>query len=71
MLTLIAVFAPLLGAILAGVARPFIGKTLAVWSSILFMVVSAVAGVATFTNITFTVTVVPLISTISWLQSNW
>jgi len=47
MLTLIAVFAPLLGAILAGVARPFIGKTLAVWSSILFMVVSAVAGVAT------------------------
>lgn len=47
MLTLIAVFAPLLGAVLAGVARPFIGKHLAVGASVLFMVVSAVAGVAT------------------------
>ena len=47
MLTLIAVFAPLLGAVLAGVARPFIGKFLAVGASLLFMVVSAVAGVAT------------------------
>jgi NADH-quinone oxidoreductase subunit L len=47
MLTLIAVFAPLLGAVLAGVARPFIGKRLAVGASVLFMVVSAVAGVAT------------------------
>jgi NADH-quinone oxidoreductase subunit L len=28
MFTLVAVFAPLLGAILAGVARPFIGKNL-------------------------------------------
>jgi len=49
MLTLIAVFAPLLGAILAGIARPFIGKTLAVAASVLFMVVSAVAGIATLT----------------------
>jgi NADH-quinone oxidoreductase subunit L len=49
MLTLIAVFAPLLGAVLAGVARPFIGKHLAVGASLLFMVVSAVAGVATLT----------------------
>jgi NADH-quinone oxidoreductase subunit L len=47
MLTLIAVFAPLLGAILAGVARPVIGKHLSVAASVLFMVVSAVAGVAT------------------------
>ena len=47
MLTLIAVFAPLLGAVLAGIARPFIGKSLAVGASLLFMVVSAVAGVAT------------------------
>ena len=48
MFTLIAVFAPLIGAVLAGVARPFIGKQLAIGASILFMVVSAVAGVASF-----------------------
>jgi NADH-quinone oxidoreductase subunit L len=47
MLTLIAVFAPLLGAVLAGIARPFIGKSLAVGASVLLMVVSAVAGTAT------------------------
>ena len=47
MLTLIAVFAPLVGAILAGVARPFIGKTFAVGASVLFMLVSAAAGLAT------------------------
>lgn len=47
MLTLIAVFTPLLGAVLAGVARPAIGKHLAVAASVLFMVVSAVAGVGT------------------------
>ena len=47
MLTLIAVFATLIGAVLAGVARPFIGKRASVGASILFMVVSAVAGVAT------------------------
>jgi NADH-quinone oxidoreductase subunit L len=46
MFTLIAVFAPLIGAILAGVARPLIGKQLAVGASILFMLVSAAAGVA-------------------------
>jgi len=46
MFTFIAVFAPLLGAILAGVARPFIGKQLAIGASILFMVISAAAGVA-------------------------
>ncbi|OYV38378.1 MAG: NADH-quinone oxidoreductase subunit L [Acidocella sp. 20-61-6] len=48
MLTLIAVFAPLLGAALAGVGRPFIGKKLAIGASILFMLISAAAGVAGF-----------------------
>jgi NADH-quinone oxidoreductase subunit L len=47
MLTLIAVFAPLLGAVLAGVARPLLGKHLAVAASVSLMVVSAVAGVGT------------------------
>lgn len=46
MFTLIAVFAPLIGATLAGVARPFIGKQIAIGASIFFMLVSAVAGVA-------------------------
>jgi NADH-quinone oxidoreductase subunit L len=46
MFTLIAVFAPLLGAIMAGVARPVIGKTLAIAASIALMVVSAIVGVA-------------------------
>lgn len=46
MLALISVFAPLLGAILAGVARPVLGRHLAVAASVLFMLVSAAAGVA-------------------------
>ena len=50
MFTLIAVFAPLVGAVLAGIARPFIGKRLAVGASILGMVVSAIAGVTTLVN---------------------
>jgi NADH-quinone oxidoreductase subunit L len=48
MLTLVAVFAPLAGAVLAGVFRPFIGKQIAIGASILFMVVSAAAGAADF-----------------------
>jgi len=48
MLTLIAVFSPLIGAVLAGLFRPFIGKQLAIAASIAFMVVSAAAGVADF-----------------------
>ena len=48
MFTLIAVLAPLIGSILAGVGRPFLGKQLSIGASILFMVVSAVAGVASF-----------------------
>jgi NADH-quinone oxidoreductase subunit L len=48
MLTLIAVFAPLVGAIIAGLFRPFIGRQAAVGASVLFMVASMVAGVAAF-----------------------
>jgi NADH-quinone oxidoreductase subunit L len=48
MLTLIAVFSPLLGAAIAGLLRPFIGKQLAIGASIALMVVSAAAGVADF-----------------------
>jgi len=48
MLTLIAVFAPLIGAVIAGLLRPFIGKQLSIGASIAFMVVSAAAGVADF-----------------------
>ncbi len=58
MFTLIAVFAPLIGAVLAGVARLFIGKRGAIGASILFMVVSALAGVATL--VTFVQGGVPL-----------
>jgi NADH-quinone oxidoreductase subunit L len=48
MLTEIAVFAPLIGAVIAGLARPFIGKQIAIGASILFMVISAAAGVVDF-----------------------
>ncbi len=48
MLTLISVFAPLIGAFIAGLLRPFIGKTAAIGGSILFMLISALAGVASF-----------------------
>jgi NADH-quinone oxidoreductase subunit L len=48
MLTLIAVFAPLLGAAIAGLLRPFIGKQAAIGASIAFMVFSAAAGIADF-----------------------
>jgi NADH-quinone oxidoreductase subunit L len=45
MFTEIAVFAPLIGAVLAGLGRPFIGKQAAIGASILFMLISAAAGV--------------------------
>lgn len=48
MLTEIAVFAPLIGAVLAGLGRPFLGKQLAIAASILFMGISAAAGVLDF-----------------------
>jgi NADH-quinone oxidoreductase subunit L len=46
MFTLISVFAPLIGAVLAGVARPVLGKSGSISASIGFMLVSAAAGVA-------------------------
>ncbi len=48
MFTLAAVFAPLIGAILAGLGRPFLGKQLSIAASIIFMLVSAAAGIASF-----------------------
>jgi NADH:ubiquinone oxidoreductase subunit 5 (subunit L)/multisubunit Na+/H+ antiporter MnhA subunit len=48
MLIAIAVFAPLLGAVIAGLARPFVSKQAAIGASILFMVVSAICGVGAF-----------------------
>jgi NADH-quinone oxidoreductase subunit L len=51
MLTLIAVLAPLFGSVLAGVGRPFLGKQLAIGASILFMIVSAIAGVTSFVTL--------------------
>lgn len=51
MLTEIAVFAPLIGAVLAGLGRPFIGKELAIAASILFMGISAAAGVLDFAQV--------------------
>ncbi len=45
---LFAVFAPLLGAAVAGVGRPFIGKQAAIGASIACMVISAAAGIAAF-----------------------
>jgi NADH-quinone oxidoreductase subunit L len=48
MFTLAAVFSPLIGAIIAGLLRPFVGKQLAIGASIAFMVISAAAGLADF-----------------------
>jgi NADH-quinone oxidoreductase subunit L len=48
MLTLIAVLAPLFGSVLAGIGRPFLGRPLAIGASVLFMVISALAGVTSF-----------------------
>src|SRR5271154_1484133 len=48
MFTLIPALAPLIGAVLAGVGGSFLGKQLAIGASILFMVISAIAGVASF-----------------------
>ncbi|MDE1907600.1 MAG: NADH-quinone oxidoreductase subunit L, partial [Rhodospirillales bacterium] len=48
MYILIAVFAPLVGSILCGVARPVLGKQLSIAASILFMLVSAAAAVFAF-----------------------
>ncbi|MCB5943588.1 NADH-quinone oxidoreductase subunit L [Acidocella sp. KAb 2-4] len=45
MYTLIAVLAPLVGSLIAGVARPVIGRHAAIAGSIVFMLVSAGAGI--------------------------
>ncbi len=50
MLTLIAVLAPLVGAVIAGLGRPWIGPRGSVGASILFMLVSAAAGIATLAS---------------------
>ena len=46
MLTIIAVFAPLLGAAVAGLGRPFLGRNASVGASVLFMIIAAAAGIA-------------------------
>jgi NADH-quinone oxidoreductase subunit L len=51
MLTAIAVFAPLAGAVFAGLLRPFIGRNGAVGASVFCMVVSAAAGIAAFVQL--------------------
>ncbi|MDE2239177.1 MAG: NADH-quinone oxidoreductase subunit L, partial [Rhodospirillales bacterium] len=48
MFTLIAVFAPLIGSVLCGVARPVLGRQLAIASSILFMFISAGAAITAY-----------------------
>jgi NADH-quinone oxidoreductase subunit L len=48
MFTLSAVFAPLIGAVLCGLGRPLLGRNLSIAARVLFMVVSAAAGVASF-----------------------
>ncbi len=48
MFTLIAVFAPLIGSVLSGIARPLLGKQLSIAASILFMLVSAAASVTAY-----------------------
>ncbi len=67
MFTLIAVLAPLVGAILAGIARPFIGKNLAIGASILFMVVSAIAGVTTLIS-ALQVGIAPPLHVLDWIS---
>lgn len=48
MYSLIAVFAPLAGSILAGIGRPFLGKQLSIAASIIFMLISAAAAVTAY-----------------------
>ncbi len=63
MYTLIAVFAPLVGSILSGVARPVLGKQLSLAASILFMLVSAAAAV-----FAFRIGVHPPLAIAQWIQ---
>jgi NADH-quinone oxidoreductase subunit L len=50
MLTAISVFAPLLGAVIAGLARPFISKSAALGASVACMIISATAGIFAFVS---------------------
>ncbi|WP_298214880.1 NADH-quinone oxidoreductase subunit L [Acidocella sp.] len=63
MYSLIAVFAPLIGSILAGVARPWLGRQLSIAASIVFMVVSAAAAIAAYR-----VGVMPPLAIAHWIQ---
>lgn len=47
---LLAIFAPLFGAVICGVGRPFMGKQAAIAMSILGMLVSTAAGIAAYAN---------------------
>jgi NADH-quinone oxidoreductase subunit L len=60
MYTEIAVFAPLIGAVLAGLGRPFIGKPAAIGASILFMLISAGAGIMDGVQLAQSVPLAPL-----------
>ena len=48
MYTLIAVFAPLVGCVIAGIGRPFLPKSVCVWSSVVFMLVSSAAAIMAY-----------------------
>jgi NADH-quinone oxidoreductase subunit L len=67
MLTLIAVLAPLFGSVLAGVGRPFLGRQLAIGASILFMIISAIAGVTSFAILVRTGVPAPPFHVATWL----
>jgi NADH-quinone oxidoreductase subunit L len=68
MLTLIAVFAPLLGAVIAGLFRPFIGPKPAVAASVFFMVVSAAAGVGSFFQYHLAGVAIPPVHIGTWIS---
>jgi NADH-quinone oxidoreductase subunit L len=68
MFTLAAVFSPLIGAILAGLGRPFLGKSLSIAASIGFMLVSAAAGVASFLQYHQGGVAVPALHLANWIS---
>jgi NADH-quinone oxidoreductase subunit L len=68
MFTLAAVFSPLIGATLAGLGRPFLGKSLSVGASIAFMLLSAAAGVASFLQYQQGGVAVPALHLANWIS---
>jgi NADH-quinone oxidoreductase subunit L len=68
MFTLAAVFSPLIGAILAGLGRPFFGKSLSIAASIAFMLLSAAAGVASFLQYHQGGVAVPALHLANWIS---